>query len=36
MLEIYNEDAQDLLIPLDKRPSGGMKIREKRGIGFYA
>ena len=36
MLEIYNEAAQDLLIPLTERPNGGMKIREKSGLGFYA
>ena len=28
MMEIYNEKVQDLLIPVDKRPQGGMKIRE--------
>jgi kinesin family protein 13 len=28
MLEIYNEKVQDLLIPVSRRPLGGLKIRE--------
>ena len=35
MLEIYNEKVQDLLIATDKRPQGGMKIRESPNLGFY-
>ena len=27
MLEIYNEKVQDLLIPINKRPKEGLKIR---------
>ena len=30
MLEIYNEKVQDLLCPPNKRPSGGLKIRESK------
>ncbi len=29
MLEVYNERVRDLLIPEDKAPSGGLKVREK-------
>jgi hypothetical protein len=36
MLEIYNEKVQDLLIPIDKRPPQGLKIRESQSLGFYA
>ncbi|EGR27406.1 kinesin motor domain protein [Ichthyophthirius multifiliis] len=35
MLEIYNEKVQDLLIPINKRVSGGLRIRENNTIGFY-
>lgn len=35
MLEIYNERVQDLLIPVSKRPLGGLKIRENKSLGFY-
>ncbi|EAR96121.2 kinesin motor catalytic domain protein (macronuclear) [Tetrahymena thermophila SB210] len=35
MLEIYNEKVQDLLIPCNKRPQGGLRIRENKTIGFY-
>jgi hypothetical protein len=28
MVEIYNEQVQDLLIPLDHRPKGGLKVRQ--------
>ena len=35
-MEIYNERVQDLLIPIDKRPATGMKIRESKSLGFYA
>lgn len=30
MLEIYNEKVQDLLIPINKRPSSGLKVRESK------
>lgn len=30
MLEIYNEKIQDLLLPINKRPSGGLKVRESK------
>lgn len=30
MIEIYNEKVQDLLIPINKRPQGGLKIRESK------
>lgn len=36
MLEIYNEKVQDLLIPVSRRPLGGLKIREHKSLGFYA
>ena len=35
MLEIYNEKVQDLLIPPNKRPSRGLKIRESRVMGIF-
>lgn len=35
MLEIYNEKIQDLLIPVNKRPAGGLKTRESKAIGVY-
>lgn len=35
-MEIYNEKLQDLLIPISKRPSNGMKVRESPSLGFYA
>ncbi|KAL4444820.1 hypothetical protein ABPG74_016028 [Tetrahymena malaccensis] len=35
MLEIYNETVQDLLIPVSKRPTGGLKIRQHQSLGFY-
>ena len=35
MLEIYNEKIQDLLIPINKRPSGGLRIREHKRFGIY-
>lgn len=35
MIEIYNEKVQDLLIPVEERPLGGLKIRENKMIGVY-
>ena len=35
MLEIYNEKIQDLLIPINKRPQGGLKVREHKTLGVY-
>ena len=35
MLEIYNERVQDLLIPINKRPKEGYKIREHKTLGIY-
>ena len=35
MLEIYNEKVQDLLVALDERPKGGLKIREHKIFGVY-
>jgi len=35
MLEIYNEKVQDLLIPPNTRPSGGLKVRESKTMGVY-
>ena len=35
MLEIYNEKIQDLLIPINKRPLGGLKVREHKTLGVY-
>jgi hypothetical protein len=36
MLEIYNEKVRDLLVPEDKSPSGGLKVREKPNGECYA
>lgn len=35
MLEIYNEKIQDLLIPIAKRPKGGLKVRENNKLGVF-
>lgn len=35
MLEIYNEKVQDLLIPINDRPSAGLKIRESKTVGVF-
>lgn len=35
MLEIYNEKVQDLLISINKRPVGGLKVRENKQFGVY-
>lgn len=35
MTEIYNERVQDLLIPINKRPVGGLKVREAKSVGIY-
>jgi kinesin family protein 13 len=35
MLEIYNEKIQDLLVPISKRPQGGLKCREHKLMGVY-
>ncbi|KAL8440063.1 hypothetical protein Efla_004047 [Eimeria flavescens] len=35
MLEIYNEQVQDLLTPLEKRPKGGLKIRHTPQLGTF-
>ncbi|CDI87401.1 hypothetical protein EPH_0005460 [Eimeria praecox] len=35
MLEIYNEQVQDLLMPIDKRPKGGLKIRHTPQLGTF-
>jgi hypothetical protein len=35
MLEIYNEKVQDLLVPANKRPTLGLKIRESKTIGVF-
>ena len=35
MLEIYNERIQDLLIPIEKRPHGGLKVRESKTMGVF-
>ena len=35
MLEIYNEKVQDLLMPPNKRPSTGLKIRESKTLGIF-
>ena len=35
MLEIYNEKLQDLLTPINKRPTGGLKIRGNEKIGIF-
>lgn len=35
MLEIYNEKIQDLLVPINKRPQGGLKVREHKTHGVF-
>ena len=35
MLEIYNEKIQDLLIPINSRPTSGLKVREHKVMGVY-
>lgn len=35
MLEIYNEEVQDLTIPIKDRVQGGLKIRENKLLGVY-
>ena len=35
MLEIYNEKVQDLLVPINKRPPSGLKIRESKALGVF-
>jgi len=35
MLEIYNERVQDLLVPVQQRPAGGLKIRETKAAGVF-
>ena len=35
MLEIYNEKVQDLLIDPNKRPQGGLKIRQSTVLGVF-
>ena len=35
MVEIYNEKVQDLLVDPQKRPMGGLKIREHKTLGVY-
>lgn len=35
MLEIYNEKIQDLLVQVDHRDKGGLKIRETSQLGVY-
>ena len=35
MVEIYNEKVQDLLIEMNTRPAGGLKIRESKLLGVY-
>ena len=35
MLEIYNEEIQDLTIPIQNRPKSGLKIRENKLLGVY-
>ena len=35
MCEIYNEKIQDLLIPVDKRPHQGLKVRQSKTLGVY-
>lgn len=35
MLEIYNEKVQDLLVDHNKRPAGGLNIRESKTLGIY-
>lgn len=35
MLEIYNEEIQDLTIPVGSRNKGGLKIRQNKLLGTY-
>ena len=35
MCEIYNEKVQDLMIPVNKRPTTGLKIRESKALGIF-
>ena len=35
MLEIYNEKVQDLLVPANKRPTHGLKVRESKVLGIF-
>lgn len=35
MLEIYNEQVQDLLMPIERRPKGGLKIRHTPQLGTF-
>lgn len=35
MIEIYNEKIQDLLVLIEQRPSGGLKVRESKRVGVY-
>ena len=35
MLEIYNEKVQDLMTDMQKRPTGGLKIRESKKYGVF-
>lgn len=35
MCEIYNEKVQDLMIPVQKRPNNGLKVRENKALGIY-
>ena len=35
MCEIYNEKVQDLMIPVNKRPGNGLKIRESKALGIF-
>ena len=35
MAEIYMEKVHDLLVPAEKRPAGGLKIRESKTLGVY-
>ena len=35
MLEIYSERVQDLLVNIDDRPKGGLKVRQHKKFGVY-
>jgi len=35
MCEIYNEKVQDLMIPVQKRPGNGLKVRESKALGVF-
>jgi Kinesin motor domain len=35
IVEIYNEKVQDLLVLPDRRPAGGLKVREHKTLGVY-